>query len=294
METKKPKVRFNIFDVAIIALVLAALAAALLLRDRAAGTEAARSTEPIRYTVEITMAPPAMADAMHVGDDVYRSTDNVYLGKLVDIRSVIHRENAYSPNQSKYIQFESQESRDIYLTIEGQGYSTPKDIVVESAVPKVCGDMYVKGKGYAKMGYVCAIDPMNAPIVENTDSGTGSVEATYVLRFADMREMLLPAVHEGDHLYESITGSLLGVVQDVWTEPYGETHLNGVGVAEYAEKPGVYNLFVRVKGRAVEQADGYYLDGGTELKVGATIVAQSQYISRSAMFYALESVGAAQ
>ena len=288
------KRKFNIVDAVLILLVLAAGVGVLALRDRSTGADVKRDTVPMRYTVEITMAPPGMAEAMHIGDDVYRSTDGVYLGKLVDIRSVPHQENGYSTGLGAFVRFESRESRDVYLTIEGQAYSTPRDIVVESVVPKVCGDMFVKGKGYAKMGYVCDIDTMGAKLAENTDLGTGGAEVTYVLRFADMREMLLDNVHVGDRMYESITGSLIGVVEEVWTEPYGETHLNGEGEAVYAEKPGVYNLFARIRGRAVDQADGYYLDGGTELKVGATIIAQSQYISRSAMFYTLENVGEAK
>ena len=290
METKKTKLRFNIFDVAIIALVLAALAAALLLRDRAAGTETVRSTRPIRYTVELAKVPENMAEQMKPGSAVYRSTDSAYLGKVVDARCVPHVENEFSSAAGGFVRFEYAESYDVYLTVEGEGYSTARDIVVEGASPKICGEMYVKGKGYARMGYVCAIDPMDAPIVANTEVGTGSLEATYVIRLEDMREMLLDCVHVGDRLYESVTKSLLGEVVEVWTEPYGETHPMADGTGRFCEKPDVYNLYIRLKGRAVEKDDGYYLDGGTELKVGAAVIAISQYVDRTGVFYALESI----
>ena len=292
-ENKTIRRRFNIFDVVIIALVLAVLAAALLLRDSSTGQDAARDTTPIRYTVELAKAPADMAEHMTIGSDVYRATDSAYLGKVAEVRRIPHVENEYSPALGKFVRVDYRESCDIYLTIEGEGYSTARDIIVESAAPKVCGEFSVKGKGYARIGYVCGIDPMDATIVPNTEVGAGSLEATYVIRLEDMREMLLDGVHVGDRLYEKVTGALLGEVVDIWTEPYGETHPapDGSG-AVYAEKEGVYHLYIRLKGRAVVKDDGYYLDGGTELKVGAQVIVTSQYIDRTGIFYALESIEA--
>ena len=87
-----------------------------------------------------------------------------------------------------------------------------------------------------------------------------------------------------------MTGALIGTVMDVWTEPYGETLLGVDGQGVYAGKDGVYYQYIRVKGRAVEKADGYYLDGGTELKVGAAVIATSQYLDRTGVFYAIEAI----
>ena len=281
---------FNIFDVVIIALVLAVLAAAMLLRDRSTGEEGRRDTRPIRYTVELTRAPQDMVNQIKVGEDIYRSTDSAYLGKVAEVRYGPHIENEYAPAAGRYVRYEVPESYDIYITVEGDGYSTARDIVVGSVTPKICGEMFVKGQGYARLGYVCGIDTMDAEIVQNTETGAGSLEATYIIRLEDMREMLLGGVHAGDRLYEKVTGALLGEVVEVWTEPYGETRLSADGEGVFADKEGVYFQYIRVKGRAVQKDDGYYLDGGTELKVGASVVATSQYIDRTGVFYALESI----
>lgn len=289
-ENKTIRRHFNIFDVVIIALVLLALAAALLLRDRSTGQDAARDTAPMRFMVELAKAPLGMADQIHVGDPVYRSTDSVYLGTVADIRCVPHLEREYISAVGRFIAYEYEENCDIYVTIENEGYSTARDIVIGTITPKICGEMYIKGKGFARLGYVLDVDAMGAEIEPNTAVGNGSLEATYVIRLSDMREILLDGVHVGDRLYEKVTGALLGEVVDVWTEPYGETHPGPGGEPVFALKEGVYNQYVRVKGRMVEKDDGYYLDGGTELKVGTGVAATSQYLDRDGIFWALESI----
>ena len=291
MEDKKTiRPHFNIFDVVIILLALAVVGGAMLLRDRTAGADTTRSTVPLRYTVEVKSAPKDMANQMRVGEDIYRSTDSAYLGRIVDVRRVPHQENEYLEEAGRFVPFEVPESEDIYVTIEGQAYWTGKDLVVEEAAPKICGEMFVKGKGFARLGFVCAIDPMGAQIPQGDRTGSGDLEMTYVIRLEDMREMLLAGAHVGDQLYEKVTGALLGTVTEIWTEPYGETRLAADGKGVYAPKEGVYYQYLRVKGRAVEKADGYYLDGGTELKVGAAVIATSQYLDRTGTFFALESV----
>lgn len=291
MEDKKTfRPRFNLFDVIIILLVLAAVGAAVLLRNRSTGTGTTRETVPIRYTVELARAPEDMARQMRVGDDIYRSTDSAYMGKIVDVRCVPHRESEFLPEAGRFVSYEIPESFDIYVTVEGQAYWNGKDIFVEEVSPKICGELFVKGKGFARLSYVCGIDPMGARIAQGDQTGSGDLEATYVIRLDDMREMLLGGVHEGDQLYEKVTGALLGTVEEVWTEPYGETRLGVDGQGVYAGKEGVYYQYIRVKGRVVEKADGYYLDGGTELKVGAAVITTSQYLDRQGMFYALESM----
>ncbi len=287
------KRRFNLVDAVLIALVLLAGVGAYALRDRSTGADVARETYPMRFTVEFTRVPEDMAKQMAPGKDAYRSTDSAYLGKITEVRCVPHAEYEYSGLAGDFVPYELREKFDVYLTIENDCYSTPRDIVFGTVAPKVCGEMYVKGKGFSRMGYVYDIDTMGAPVAANTAAGSGGVEATYVIRLEDMREALLDAVHVGDRLYERVTNTLLGEVTDVWRETYGETHLGPDGVtAVYAEKEGVYNLYIRVKGRAVEKADGYYLDGGTELKVGASVITTSQYLDRTGVFYALESIEA--
>lgn len=288
------KRRFNVVDVILLLLAAAVGAGVFLLRDRATGTGTSRETAPMRCTVEFLKAPHGMAEAMRLGDDVYRSTDGAYMGKLVDFSAVPHRDNIYSPVTGRFEQYDCQETDDVYMTIEGECYSTGRDIVFGTVPVKIGAEITVKGRGYAKIGYIIGIDTMGAAIAENRDVGAGDSEAVYSICFTDARMFYADNIHVGDRFYEDVTGSLLGVVQGVRVEPYGETWVGPDGEAHRAEKKDRYNVIVELKGRYVDKPDGYYLDGGTELKTGAFIVAQSQYIERQALFFELVSVGEAK
>lgn len=283
------KRKFNIVDVVLIVLVAVAGVGVLSLRDRSTGADAAREVSPMRFTVELSMAPADMENQMRPGTDIYRLTDGAYLGKVAAIRSVPHLENEYSPLTGSFERYEYQDCRDIYVTVENEAYSTPRDIVFGSVAAKICGEMGVKGKGFARNGYVVGLDTMGAKIAENNDAGSGALEATYIIRFENLRAMLLDGLHAGDKLYEDVTGALIGEVAELWTEPYAETHYGPDGVV-YAEKADTYNVYLRMKGRVVEKTDGYYLDGATELKIGGTVIATSQYFYRSGYYYQLESI----
>jgi len=292
-DKKKLRVRFNLFDALILLLALGALAGALLLRNRSTGTGAERDTVPMRFTVEFLQAPPGMAKAVTVGDEVFRSTDSTYLGRVVEVRAQTHTEIEYSPAQSAFVAYECAESEDVYLTIENRGYSTARDIMIGSVAVKYGEEMPVKGKGYAKMGYVVGIDTMGAAVTENTAECRGELSVVYRVSLADARAFFAENVHVGDRFYDKLSGTLLGTVRTVGTEPYGETHLADDGTAQFALKPGRWRVIVELEGRCVEKNDGYYLDGGTELKIGATLEAESQYIARMIQYGEIVSIGTA-
>ena len=284
------KRRFNVVDIVLVALVVLGGIGALALRNHSTGEDARRETTPIQYTVEIANVLPDAVNQMHPGDEVFRSTDGEYLGKIVEAHAVPHPIYEFVVGLGRIVRYESRENVDIYLTIENDGYITDRQIMMGKISPRLCGDMYVKGKGFSRVGYVYAIDTMGAEIPENTDVGTGDLELTYVLRLSEMRPALLDSVKVGERLYEQETGALLGMVLDVWTEPYGETRADADGKAVFVEREGYYNLFIRLKGRAVEREDGYYLDGATELRVGSNVTASSQFLSRLGSYYQLESI----
>ncbi|MBO4914280.1 MAG: DUF4330 family protein [Oscillospiraceae bacterium] len=288
----KIKRKFNVVDVVL--LVLAALAAVgvLALRNRVTGEGIAHETTPMRCTVEMTWAPADMANQMQVGDDVYRSTDGKYIGKVASVRCVPHIENTYSATEGRFIRYESEDGYDIYLTVEGDGYTTGRDIIIGEVKPKVCGEMAVKGRGFARIGYVVGLDFMGTEPEKDDNVGAGELEAVYTVQLLDMREMLLDGIQVGDRFYEKTSGALMGEVIDVRTEEHVETVLSPDGEAIRAMKENSWDVYVKLKGRAVGKADGYYLDGGTELKVGASVTMNSQRFERTGTYYSLESIEA--
>jgi len=297
MEDKKTRrVHFNLFDALIIVVVLAALGGVLLLRNRVAeqsGGGAARETHTMRYTVELLQAPYGMVDCLTVGDAIYRSTDGTYMGTLVDFSYQPHKTVEYSPAVGRYVTFEYEENCDLYLTLENEGYATERDIVIGSIPIKIGNEAPVKGKGYAKAGYVYSIDPMGAEVPAAADLGTGSLEAVYAIRFATVRDPIAANFHVGDLLYEDRSGAKLGVIERIDSQPARHTVAGLDGTAQYAEIPNNRDLTVYVRGRAVDKPDGYYLDGGFELKVGAVVDVRSQYMNRQGVYTELVSIGEA-
>ncbi|MBQ9458937.1 MAG: DUF4330 domain-containing protein [Oscillospiraceae bacterium] len=289
METKR---KFNIVDIVLLVLAAAVVIGVFALRNRVTGADASRSTVPMRCTVEMTWAPEDMANQMKVGDDVYHSTDSKYIGKVVSVRAVPHIENNYSWAQGRFIRYESEDGYDIYLTIEGDGYTTGRDVVIGEVKPKICGEMAVKGQGFARMAYVVDLDLMGAEPAKNDEIGVGELEAVYVVQLTDMREMLLDGIHVGDKFYEKTSKALMGEVIDVRIEEHEETQLGPDGITTRVKKENSWDLYVKLRGRAVEKPDGYYLDGGAELKVGASVTMGSQRFERTGVFYALESIEA--
>lgn len=289
-DKKSPRLRFNLFDALLIVLVLAVLGGALLLRNRSTGTELIRTTTPVRVTVELASSPVELGEHIHVGDDVFRSTDNTYLGKVQAVRSVPHRAVTYSQLTGRYVVFDCEDTADVYVTVEGEGYYTKKALILDTVEARVGSELPLKGKGFAHMGYVYSVDPMQAVPPENTDTGAGELEVTYVFCFESVRNVLTDCMHVGDRFYEKSTGAYMGVVTDVWTEPYGVTMIDAEEKPIYVEREDSSFVYIRLKGRAVEKQDGYYLDGGTELKVGATAHALSMYSDRIGTYYRLESV----
>ncbi|MBE6908748.1 MAG: DUF4330 family protein [Ruminococcaceae bacterium] len=287
---QRKRLRFNVFDLLILALAAAVAVGVLALRNRAAGADVGRETVKMRCTVELTKAPQGMADALEKGVDVFRSTDGAYIGKLADFYAVPHVEIGYSEAVGAWVKYEYQESVDLYMTIEGDCYSTGRDIVFGSVPIKLGTEVAVKGRGFAKVGYVVDVDTMGAAVAENTETGTGDGEALYTLRFDDARDFYVENIHVGDRFYEAKTGGFLGVVEAVTTEPYGESHVGPDGKGVYAVKPERCAILVQLRGKFVTKADGYYLGGVTELKTGANIVVESQYVYRIVTFSSIESI----
>jgi len=286
----KLRVRFNLFDALIILLALGVLAAAVVLRNRSVEGGVTHETTTMRYTVEWTRTPHNMAECIHVGDDAFRATDGAYLGTVAEFRAVPHVELEYSAAQGRYIRYESPDHDDIYITIEGQGYATVKDVTIGDIPVRVGMELPLKGKGYARIGYVVDMDTMDAVLPTTTDLGAGNLTADYVIRVEDARDFISANIHEGDHLYEAVTGAQLGVVKSFSVQPYTETRLGADGVARTVEKDGRSLVLIRLEGRCVEKNDGYYLDGATELKVGAATYFRSQYLERQFTFFELTSL----
>ena len=267
MSEEKKRFHLNWVDIVIIVVVLALAAAAILVRNMITGEEQ-RETYTMRFTAEAQRIELEVAESFKMGEDIYDSSTNEYLGTVVGLDIHPHRHIAYSDSTGKYTDCDDPLLFDIEIEVEGQGYVDDKDVRMENKVLKIGAPSYLKGKGHAVSGYVVEINTMDAPVPAYSNKGSGSRQITYQILVSDIRMMSVESFKKGETLFEKSTGGLLGVIQDITYEPFRESkpYQNSVIVAE---KPGRYAVTLTMQAMCNETDKGYFIDGITELKVGS-------------------------
>lgn len=272
------KKRFNIVDALLILLIVAAIAVCFLFLRSRGSIGPAEGTD-VHFTVELRRVSREMIDrveAAGIGSNVYRSTDGEYLGTLEDFRYETHVETEFASALGEYAQYEVSDRYLLYLDVVGQGTQSATDISVNGSVIKIGQEIFVKGKGYAAGGYVVgvSVDEM----VEDSAVGVGDKELVYSVRFEDIRAFTAEQFRVGDRLYDNATGVNLGVITDVDIRPYADVRMDENGNAKFCEKPGKYSAYVTLTARCTETENSYFIDGRSELKVGAMLQGRTKWV----------------
>ena len=76
---------------------------------------------------------------------------------MKDVETEPFTETMFNRNTGKYEKVPVDGYSNIYVTIEGNGTETEKDITVEGTTVKVGMELNVKGKGYAFKGIVVEV-----------------------------------------------------------------------------------------------------------------------------------------
>lgn len=267
MEQNKAKRRFNLIDAAIVLLALLVLGVIWLLRDRSTGASAAEY--PMQITLELNWVRDGALELMQPGTKVYRSTDNTYLGTVAQVREEPYLVEEYSAALGRIVQYApAEDAHRVYLTLDGSGYLTAKDVIFAGASTKIGDAAYIKGLGFAGSGYVVGVDALDAPEAGEAPGGAGKLTLTYVAVIESVRGFTADAICEGDKLYDKVTGSLLGTVKAVEKAPHVAVQLNAQGEAVEVEYPGRYDLTLTLEVPGTQKETGYWL-GTAELKLGA-------------------------
>lgn len=275
---KKAKRRFNLIDAAIVLLALLVLAAIWLLRDRSTGASA--TEYPMQLVIELNTVPGGSLELMEEGSEVYRATDNTYLGVIASIESEPYTETKAVPALGKTVTYVPQENAyRVYLTVSASGYLTEKDAIVAGSSCKIGDVCHVKGKGFAASGYIVGVDTMDAPTVEGGE-GSGALKLTYAARIGAVRSFTADGVRLGDRLYDKTSNSYIGTVVDIEKTPYTSTELNAEGESVTILYEDRYNVLLTIECRATERPAGYWL-GTSELKVGSTQQFYTQTLASS-------------
>ena len=149
---------FNIVDIILIVMVIAAgIIGAKMFLGGSDEADTAVDTKTYSYVVMGQDVVEEIAELPVVGGNAYNSSTSAYLGVVADVKTEPYTETVYNEAAGKFEKAPVEGYSNIYLTIEGKGAETEKDITVEGTTVKTGMELNVKGKGYAFMGIVVEV-----------------------------------------------------------------------------------------------------------------------------------------
>ena len=158
MKSKKLFGVFNIVDIILILAVIAVAAVgAKMFLGGGSSTETAAETKTSSYVVMGQEVLDETAEFPVVGGNAYNSSTSAYLGTVKEVATEEFTETVYDKETSKFHKIPVEGYSNIYVTIEGPGSETEKDITVNGTTVKTGMELNVKGKGYAFKGVVVEV-----------------------------------------------------------------------------------------------------------------------------------------
>ena len=158
MKSKKLFGVFNIVDIILILAVIAVAAVgAKMFLGGGSSTDTAAETKTYSYVVMGQEVLDETADFPVVGGNAYNSSTSAYLGVVKEVATEEFTETVYDKDTSKFHKVPVEGYSNIYVTIEGPGSETEKDITVNGTTVKTGMELNVKGKGYAFKGIVVEV-----------------------------------------------------------------------------------------------------------------------------------------
>ena len=158
MKSKKLFGVFNIVDVILIlAVIVVGAVGAKMFLGGGSSTDTAAETKTYSYVVMGQEVLDETADFPVVGGNAYNSSTSAYLGVVKEVATEEFTETVYDKDTSKFHKVPVEGYSNIYVTIEGPGSETEKDITVNGTTVKTGMELNVKGKGYAFKGIVVEV-----------------------------------------------------------------------------------------------------------------------------------------
>lgn len=157
----EPKIkRINTLDAVIILVVLVACVVGYTYINKKEMTITPKNTEKVTYQIRTSDSLPKVFDMIEENTVIYDSVKNNPIGTIVKKEILPSEKFEIDMNKGVYVKSElpAEEYVDILLTIEADATIGEQDIIVGSYVIKVGEEAYVKGKGYAGIGYVVKIE----------------------------------------------------------------------------------------------------------------------------------------
>ena len=131
MKSKKLFGVFNIVDILLILVVIAVAAVgAKMFLGGGSSNDTAAETKTYSYVVMGQEVLDETADFPVVGGNAFNSSTSAYLGTVKEVATEEFTETVYDKDTSKFHKIPVEGYCNIYVTIEGPGSETEKDITV--------------------------------------------------------------------------------------------------------------------------------------------------------------------
>jgi hypothetical protein len=147
-------------DVIIILFVLVACLFGYTYINKQENIIAPKNTTKVIYQIRTTESLPVVYEMINENTIIYDSLKNSPIGTIVKKESVATERFEVDLDKEIYVKSElpKDEYMDIILTIEADAFIDERDISIGDYVIKVGEQAFVKGKGYAAVGYVVSIE----------------------------------------------------------------------------------------------------------------------------------------
>jgi len=163
MDKRKMKIKLNLFDIIILALIvlggLAYFAVTNMSRSGGVALPTATSTRTVRYTIELASMLEDAAALINEGDVIVDRIEKRTLGKVIAVEivpAVIPVKDIFTGEQL----LEAQPNRlTANLTLEATAAETASALTVDGGfIVRAGAQVTVAGPGYAGMGYVLSVE----------------------------------------------------------------------------------------------------------------------------------------
>ena len=119
---------------------------------------ATANTQKVVYQIRTTESSPNVYEVIEDGAIIYDSLKNINIGKIVSKETTPSVRYGVDKKDKEVVETALTNKVDITLTVEADATITDKSISVNGYEIKVGNEAYVKGKGYAGIGYIVSIE----------------------------------------------------------------------------------------------------------------------------------------
>lgn len=161
--TRKFRLRLNLFDAIVLIVVLLAGGAFAWLNLRSSQSDGTASTsKTLRYTVVFQKMAQGDSQMIHSGDKLEDAIKNYSIGTVVSVETKPAVAQVLDQTQRRYVDAELEGYEDVYVTVESPCTDNGEKLVLGGGYDIWVGQTaYVRGPGYMGSGPVTAMERGN-------------------------------------------------------------------------------------------------------------------------------------